>query len=209
MKRFDYDWESNRALKFDDYFQFPRSLNVAPYTYDSINSKTGTTTTTDQPTDKSASSSASSSNEQQQKEIMYDLVGIIVHSGQANAGHYYSYIKTSSYQSSTSSKRAVRSRRRCGGSGTEAATVGDECGLPMPLGDDYGPFNAEHEELLQLEQLNQSIDENLYANMCNQVRLAKEEKWFKFNDTAVEEINLTDQVLTGIYLSFRYSKVFK
>lgn len=25
--------------------------------------------------------------------IMYDLVGIIVHSGQANAGHYYSYVK--------------------------------------------------------------------------------------------------------------------
>ena len=26
-------------------------------------------------------------------EIQYELVGIIVHSGQANAGHYYSFIK--------------------------------------------------------------------------------------------------------------------
>ena len=25
----------------------------------------------------------------------YDLVGVVVHSGQANAGHYYSYIKVS------------------------------------------------------------------------------------------------------------------
>ena len=27
------------------------------------------------------------------EEILYDLVGIVVHSGQANAGHYYSFIK--------------------------------------------------------------------------------------------------------------------
>lgn len=28
-----------------------------------------------------------------QPEITYELVGVIVHSGQANAGHYYSFIK--------------------------------------------------------------------------------------------------------------------
>jgi ubiquitin carboxyl-terminal hydrolase 9/24 len=27
------------------------------------------------------------------KQINYDLVGVVVHSGQANAGHYYSFIK--------------------------------------------------------------------------------------------------------------------
>ena len=27
------------------------------------------------------------------KQILYDLIGIVVHSGQANAGHYYSFIK--------------------------------------------------------------------------------------------------------------------
>ena len=27
------------------------------------------------------------------KQINYELVGIVVHSGQANAGHYYSFIK--------------------------------------------------------------------------------------------------------------------
>ena len=29
----------------------------------------------------------------QPKQINYELVGIVVHSGQANAGHYYSFIK--------------------------------------------------------------------------------------------------------------------
>ena len=28
---------------------------------------------------------------------MYDLVGIVVHSGQASAGHYYSFIKEKRY----------------------------------------------------------------------------------------------------------------
>ena len=27
------------------------------------------------------------------RHINYELVGVVVHSGQANAGHYYSYIK--------------------------------------------------------------------------------------------------------------------
>lgn len=31
--------------------------------------------------------------EQSPKSINYELVGIVVHSGQANAGHYYSFIK--------------------------------------------------------------------------------------------------------------------
>ena len=37
LKRFDYDWESNRSLKFDDYFEFGQNLNVKPYTYDYLN----------------------------------------------------------------------------------------------------------------------------------------------------------------------------
>ena len=31
------------------------------------------------------------------KHLYYELVGIIVHSGQANAGHYYSFIKNRRY----------------------------------------------------------------------------------------------------------------
>ena len=32
LKRFHYDWETNRAVKFDDYFQFPWMLEMGPYT---------------------------------------------------------------------------------------------------------------------------------------------------------------------------------
>ena len=39
MKRFGFDWENNRALKFDDYFKFPFVLNMEPYTLDGVNKR--------------------------------------------------------------------------------------------------------------------------------------------------------------------------
>ena len=32
LKRFDYDYERECAIKFNDYFEFPRELDMAPYT---------------------------------------------------------------------------------------------------------------------------------------------------------------------------------
>ena len=97
LKRFDYDWELNRSLKFDDYFEFPRTLDVTPYIYESINK------TRDNANQSSEPEMTKNSKEQEGfrrtvsepfgKEILYELVGIVVHSGQANAGHYYSFIK--------------------------------------------------------------------------------------------------------------------
>ena len=37
MKRFDFDWENNRALKFDDCVRFPLVLDMEPYTVDGVN----------------------------------------------------------------------------------------------------------------------------------------------------------------------------
>jgi ubiquitin carboxyl-terminal hydrolase 9/24 len=36
LKRFHYDWETNRALKFDDFFQFPWTIDMGPYTTEGI-----------------------------------------------------------------------------------------------------------------------------------------------------------------------------
>ncbi|XP_067939467.1 ubiquitin carboxyl-terminal hydrolase 24-like [Watersipora subatra] len=62
LKRFSFDWEANKALKFDDYFKFPLVLDMGPYTIEENSAR-------------------------------YELVGIVVHTGQASAGHYYSFIK--------------------------------------------------------------------------------------------------------------------
>lgn len=32
LKRFDYDWERECAVKFNDHFEFPRELDMGPYT---------------------------------------------------------------------------------------------------------------------------------------------------------------------------------
>ncbi len=39
MKRFGFDWENNRALKFDDHFKFPLVLNMEPYTLEGVNKR--------------------------------------------------------------------------------------------------------------------------------------------------------------------------
>ena len=162
LKRFDYDWESNRSIKFDDYFQFPRQLNVSPYMYDTINKETNE--------EQANKKTSNESNNQNEKEIEYELVGIVVHSGQANAGHYYSFIK--------------------------------------------GPKNntlSIDQEIYELEQMNQSIDENNFDTNSSGSNLIRsqstnnnnnynnnneeDEKWYKYNDTSVEEIYFNDQTL--------------
>ena len=36
LKRFDYDWERDCAIKFNDYFEFPFQLDIEPYTVDGL-----------------------------------------------------------------------------------------------------------------------------------------------------------------------------
>ncbi|CAL1529935.1 unnamed protein product [Lymnaea stagnalis] len=110
LKRFGYDWEANRALKFDDYFKFPWRLDMEPYTVDGMarregqqggsgsdtQSLGGTESEhmgTDSLNGEIESGIEAASINSESNPIQYDLVGIVVHSGQANAGHYYSLIR--------------------------------------------------------------------------------------------------------------------
>ena len=111
MKRFGFDWENNRALKFDDYFRFPLVLNMEPYTVEGVTRRETFSghedlinkTNGDSTHDNSSSSSSASEHKtfartpssmgSSASSINYELIGIVIHSGQANAGHYYSFIK--------------------------------------------------------------------------------------------------------------------
>ena len=147
LKRFDYDWETNRSLKFDDYFEFPRRIDIQPYMVENIsksrdlpsieeNSQLNTSNMdVSYPPAKSIANKKQSTLQHHQQPIIYDLSGIIVHSGQANAGHYYSFVKSS--------------------------------------------------------QTDDTIDVAEISNKLNDPN----EKWYKFNDTSVEEINLNDNTL--------------
>lgn len=69
LKRFDYDWEREESIKFNDYFEFPRVLNMAPFTEAGIDADGDVT------------------------QNNYRLKGVVVHSGQASGGHYYSFVR--------------------------------------------------------------------------------------------------------------------
>ena len=70
LKRFEFDMESMLRYKLNDYFEFPLDLDLQKYT-----------------------STYLKNNEDQSSEYKYRLCGILVHSGMAESGHYYSYIK--------------------------------------------------------------------------------------------------------------------
>jgi len=70
LKRFDSDVMSGVRSKINDKFEFPERIDMAPYHVDYLKDR-------DQPPNPD----------------LYELVGVLVHSGTAESGHYYSYIK--------------------------------------------------------------------------------------------------------------------
>lgn len=75
LKRFDYDFNQGIKIKLNDYFHFPRDINMLPWTQQGLNGNIPE----DQVIDESR--------------FLYELTGILVHTGGAESGHYYSYVK--------------------------------------------------------------------------------------------------------------------
>eukprot|EP01124_Arcella_intermedia_P026994 TRINITY_DN5198_c0_g1_i1.p1 TRINITY_DN5198_c0_g1~~TRINITY_DN5198_c0_g1_i1.p1 ORF type:complete len:2650 (-),score=519.31 TRINITY_DN5198_c0_g1_i1:70-6840(-) len=75
LKRFEYDFNTDSKLKLNDYFSFPHILNIKPWTQEGL---------------------AGNSEDPVRPDwyYNYELCGVLVHSGSADSGHYYSYIKT-------------------------------------------------------------------------------------------------------------------
>ena len=70
LKRFDYDVNSGQRNKINTRFEFPQELDMSPYHVDNVQ-KSGIETSPD----------------------VFQLVGVLVHSGSAETGHYYSYVR--------------------------------------------------------------------------------------------------------------------
>ncbi|KAI1484153.1 hypothetical protein F4774DRAFT_405354 [Daldinia eschscholtzii] len=80
LKRFDFNLRTLTRSKINDYFPFPNEINMQPYTIEHLSDPSGST-----------------------EPDMFELVGILVHSGTAESGHYYSYIRERPTASSTPS----------------------------------------------------------------------------------------------------------
>lgn len=70
LKRFDFNLRTQARNKINDYFAFPSRIDMRPYTIEHLG---------DSPGDSS--------------EDWFELVGVLVHAGTAESGHYYSYIR--------------------------------------------------------------------------------------------------------------------
>ena len=81
LKRFEYVYARLCPIKFNDYFEFPRVLDMEPYTVWGLAKAEGEVI--DYDIDEESNRDVST---------RYHLTGIVVHSGQASGGHYYSYI---------------------------------------------------------------------------------------------------------------------
>ncbi|KAH9866726.1 hypothetical protein J1614_008419 [Plenodomus biglobosus] len=70
LKRFDFDLNDFSRRKIYDHFEFPEAFDISEYHADHL----------------------SDPSKPREKDI-FDLVGILVHSGTCESGHYYSYIR--------------------------------------------------------------------------------------------------------------------
>jgi ubiquitin carboxyl-terminal hydrolase 7 len=66
LKRFEYDIERDAMMKINDRYEFPEVFDAAPFLTDDADRSEPWT---------------------------YQLHGVLVHSGDLNAGHYYAYLK--------------------------------------------------------------------------------------------------------------------
>ncbi|XP_023275887.1 ubiquitin carboxyl-terminal hydrolase 24 [Seriola lalandi dorsalis] len=90
LMRFGFDWESGRSIKYDEQIRFPWVLNMEPYT---VSGMARQDCSGEGGEGRGDGMSGGSPRKKVTISENYELVGVVVHSGQAHAGHYYSFIK--------------------------------------------------------------------------------------------------------------------
>ncbi|XP_068448977.1 ubiquitin carboxyl-terminal hydrolase 24 isoform X2 [Clinocottus analis] len=90
LMRFGFDWESGRSIKYDEQIRFPWVLNMEPYT---VSGMARQDCSVEGGEGRADGTSGGSPRKKVTISENYELVGVVVHSGQAHAGHYYSFIK--------------------------------------------------------------------------------------------------------------------
>ena len=91
LQRIVFDFDSLMNEKINTRLEFPDMLNIEPYTLEGLESRncfTDPTSKQDTEVEKDPFHG------QDEKYYQYKLVGVVVHNGTADAGHYFSYINT-------------------------------------------------------------------------------------------------------------------
>ena len=91
MSKYLYWFYRDCAVKFNDYFEFPRQFDLEPFTVEGLAKLEGEIIEDDVPEEQLLSGKVKEEQDPP-KSTVYRLMGVVVHSGQASGGHYYSYI---------------------------------------------------------------------------------------------------------------------
>ena len=79
-------------IKVNDKCEFPKNLNMRPYMYDEVIRKADLEAQQKEGADASEIQKEMEGEPVNEEEFEYKLVGILIHMGGAQAGHYISYI---------------------------------------------------------------------------------------------------------------------
>jgi ubiquitin carboxyl-terminal hydrolase 34 len=90
LKRFEFDFDFMKKVKVNDSCEFPTMLDMDPYTLDGIERREKAAA---EAVKKGMDPARAVEQVQSAEGCLYELVGVLVHTGTADSGHYYSYIK--------------------------------------------------------------------------------------------------------------------
>lgn len=83
LRRFDYNLDTMRRMKLNNYYEFPWEIDLEPYTIEGLHRKDN-----EQTGNPHTSGPLFPANYYQ-----FRLRGVVIHTGSAEGGHYYSYIQ--------------------------------------------------------------------------------------------------------------------
>ena len=81
LKRFDFDYDTMQKSKINDYCEFPLELNMRNYCQEFLNENL------------EKDNADNNTDNEDIYNYMYDLNGVIIHTGTSERGHYYSLVK--------------------------------------------------------------------------------------------------------------------
>ena len=107
LKRFEFNFDAMCQMKVNDYCEFPLNLNMYPFTEEGLAEKkdgtnvltsvTGTGNEGAKPKDEEKAEDTSNPNKKCTKKddeyYEYELVGVVIHAGTTDSGHYYSLVR--------------------------------------------------------------------------------------------------------------------
>jgi len=96
MKRFEFDFDRMVRVKVNDYCEFPLELDMLPYTQEGLVRREQAAKRKQEAAEKGEDIQEEADKEplNHPKEYYeYKLKGVVVHTGTADSGHYYSFIK--------------------------------------------------------------------------------------------------------------------